>query len=1726
MPANNANGIGPNNPITVTFSEPMTPPLLTNGKNVALYDGSTLLATGISLSADATAVTFNGMYLPYGHTITVVVNPAVTDLAGNPMGTEFSSSFTVMNRPDTSQPSVTAFRPGAGASGVAATVTPTFFLSQPIDPSTVANALLVSQNGALVSGSVAVSASGQVVTFTPAAPFQAGAVVQIWFTSAATDPSGNPLAAYQTSFSIAADHSGAAPSLVSLSPDRYLPSNGVLDVQFDQPLAPASVTGASVYLRQGGGGAIQAATLSLLAGNTVVRLAPSAPLAPSTTYCLFLTTGITNPASIAYAGTERCYSTAAGADSSPLDVTAIAPTDGASGIGVNAAIRVTFSKAPEYLTVTPDTLQLTSNGTAIPYSFSLDSPGSTLTLTPQAPLPASAPVTVHVTSGVTDYAGQGAADFTATFQTGAAPVYSTPQVVASTVADGDANVPVTAGFTVSFDRPLDARSVNGNNVYLYDNFLSARVAGTLATSSDGTQVMFTPSAPLALGRPYSFRGCSLTDLNGNSACWTFYYTFTTALTAPAGGPQVVMTTPAAGFSNQPVNLMPEIAFDRPVTRASTANIQLLQSGTTPVAFTTAFGNADSLVQIVPTAVLQPNTPYVLHIAGVTDASGTAMTAPVEVSFTTGGGFDLVSPQVISATPINGSTTGTQPVLRVVFNEPVDPIRNNGWYVHDQSAGAASATHVQAHYSADRTVMTLSFDALQPSSNYNWGTGTVYDAAGNSSYFSYNFSTNAGGDTTPPSVTSATPPDGATGVPLNAVVVLQLSQPLDPTTVSSSSLGLSPAVAGTVSLNGGGTLLQFTPSAGLAPNTTYTVTAGGVADESGNALPPYEASFTTAGTVLSGSGTAALTSPAPNATGVDVNSSLHLTFSRPVDPLSVSGDTLAVEAKVGNTWIVTATQITLASDGLSATLTPLAPLPGNSQIWVGVSYYANLLDLTGTSISGLQASFTTGAPAPSVPQVIAVTPGDGASGVGPNAVVTLQFNESLNPAAINGSNFALYSGYTNLNASVNRSSDNRTVTLSVALPYGSTITVAAGTGVTDLAGNAMAAPFRSSFTTIAYPHTGTPSFNEMRPGNGASGVPLDSVITLYASAAISAASLTGHVLVTENGSAWDGTAALAGSGQAIVYTPTTPFDAGALVQIFISGGLTDIYGNPFNSYSASFRTQPDLSGAALTLVSIPQNSSGNPTNTAVVVVFNKPINPATVSSGTFYLTQNGTPVAATLSQPEPNVLRLQPGAPLAANSYYVIYLTSGLQDTTGMSFSGGGWGMWTGAGADTSLPAVVSIVPQDGTTGVGDNTSLRVTFNKAIDTNSLNPDTLQLSNNGTPLAYSLSLGSQNNATVAVVQPQAPLPDGGPVTLTLTSGITDYEANGLAPASATFTTGYGSDYASPQLVYSSPTSDANQNVPAGAVFVFRFNEPIDSTRWSGSLRNYTAGQWMPISLQLSPDGTTVTLIPTGGLAAGSQFIGCVTAYDLAGNGGGSYCTATVYTAATPDPSLPQAVVTAPVANEVNVPTNALIEILFNKVLAGNGIGQATLSANGNPVAQQTSLVNGGRVVRLTPAALLAPNTVYTVTLSGFQDLGGDAMATPFSYQFTTGPNPDLSNATNFQTASVTVGGVATQLSTNSTLSGVDVGTVLTVTFSNPVLAPYLWTNGAVQLVNTNTSAVVPATLALSSDGRTLTLTPQAPLAGATGYTLQVNYYNPVYALAGYNVSGYGLFKFTTP
>jgi hypothetical protein len=106
------------------------------------------------------------------------------------------------------------------------------------------------------------------------------------------------------------------------------------------------------------------------------------------------------------------------------------------------------------------------------------------------------------------------------------------------------------------------------------------------------------------------------------------------------------------------------------------------------------------------------------------------------------------------------------------------------------------------------------------------------------------------DTTPPTVVSTTPTDGAAEVDRATAITATFSEAMDPATISAATFTLAAgatAVAGAVTLDAAGIVATLTPAAPLAWATEYTATvATGAHDLAGNALAADHAwTFTTA-----------------------------------------------------------------------------------------------------------------------------------------------------------------------------------------------------------------------------------------------------------------------------------------------------------------------------------------------------------------------------------------------------------------------------------------------------------------------------------------------------------------------------------------------------------------------------------------------------------------------------------------------------------------------------------------------------------------------------------------------------------------------------------------------------------------------------------------------------------------------------------------------------------------
>jgi hypothetical protein len=190
-PSNGATGVAIGNNITAAFSEAMDPLTLTN-LTFTLTDGVTPV-TGLVTYAGTIAV-FNPLAGLASSTLyTATITTAATDLAGNPLASDYVWTFTTGIAVDVIAPTVTSTVPIDLATGVAISSNITATFSEAMDPLTLTNLTVTLSEGVNpVAG--AVTYSGNTVNFNPTLDLASNTFYTATITTGATDLGGNPLA--------------------------------------------------------------------------------------------------------------------------------------------------------------------------------------------------------------------------------------------------------------------------------------------------------------------------------------------------------------------------------------------------------------------------------------------------------------------------------------------------------------------------------------------------------------------------------------------------------------------------------------------------------------------------------------------------------------------------------------------------------------------------------------------------------------------------------------------------------------------------------------------------------------------------------------------------------------------------------------------------------------------------------------------------------------------------------------------------------------------------------------------------------------------------------------------------------------------------------------------------------------------------------------------------------------------------------------------------------------------------------------------------------------------------------------------------------------------------------------------------------------------------------------------------------------------------------------------
>jgi len=1293
VPAIGATSVPIAQALSATFNEAMSPGTLGAASFTVTTGGVTVPGavsyTGLVATFTPTA------NLAYSTVYTATITTGAQSLAGTPLAAAYVWTFTTISP----TPAVTATVPLNTATGVPVSQVLSATFNEAMNCTTLASPAttftVTGPGTTAITGTV--GCTGSVATFTPGAALAVNTLYTATINTGAKDSAGTAMASsYVWSFlTVPAPTPPTVISTVPVNLATNVPINQALTATFSVAMTAATIDSTTFKL-SGPGGATVTGVVTYVAAGSVATFTPTASLASSTVYTATITTGAQDLAGIGLAQNfVWTFTTAAAPIITPPTVISTIPANLATNVSFNQVISATFSTAMNPATIGSATFTLTGPGaTAVSGLVAYAAIGNTLTFIPAANLAPSTTFTATITTGAQNLAGIAlASNYVWTFSTGAAPDLTPPQVVSTVPANGATNVPFNQAVSATFSKAMNPLTLITATFYLTQG--GTPVPATITYDAINFIATLTPTSPLAAGSSYiATVTTGATDLAGNplgntgiSNPWTF-----TTITPP---PSMMAVVPAIGATNVPVAQALSATFSEAMSCATLASPATTFTVTGPGAATVAgtVGCSGSVATFTPAANLAYSTVYTATITtGAQSLAGTPLTAAYVWTFTT----ITPPPSVTAVVPAIGATSvPIAQALSATFNEAMlcttlaSPattftVTGPGTTAITGTVGCTGsvATFTPTANLAYSTVYTAAITTGAQSL-----AGTLLAAA-----YVWTFTTIS----PTPTVTVVVPAIGVTNVPITQALIATFSEAMSPGTIGAASFTVT---TGGVTIPGAvtytGLAATFTPTSSLNYSTTYTATiTTGAQDLAGQ---PLAANYVWTFTTISPTPAVISTVPVNGATGVLVSQALSATFNEAMKCATLASPATTFTVTGPGT---TAVASTVACSGSVATFTPGAALTVNTLYTATISTGAQ--DSAGTVMASSYVwSFLT-VPAPTPPTVISTVPVNLATNVPINQALTATFSVAMTPATISSTTFTLkVTGGATVTGVVTyvAAGSVATFTPAASLASNTAYTATITTGAEDLAGTALASNYAWTFTTAAAPVVIPPTVTSTIPANLATAVPLNQTVSATFSKAMTPATITAispatfTLLAQGSTTPVSGLVAYAAIGNTLVFTPTASLAPSTLYTATITTGAQDLAGNALASnyvWTFTTGTSPVIGSPELVLTA-PANSATNvPLNQAVSATFSEAMNPLTLTSATFYLTQGGTLVPATITYDAINfIATLTPTALLTASRSYIATVTTGATDLAGNPLGNTGISNpWTFTTGNVVLPPPV------------------------------------------------------------------------------------------------------------------------------------------------------------------------------------------------------------------------------------------------------------------------------------------------------------------------------------------------------------------------------------------------------------------------------------------------------
>lgn len=1212
-------------------------------------------------------------------------------------------------------------------------------------------------------------------------------------------------------------------------------------------------------------------------------------------------------------------------------------------------------------------------------------------------------------------------------------------------------------------------------------------------------------------------------------------------------PIVVFSDPADGAVDQPINRSLLVGFDEPVDPASVSTTSLRLERDGQLLGAQVLVSTDRMyAEIRPTAPLADGSAYTIVADGIADLAGNESEPTAVVAFeTSAGARDTTRPSRVRAVP----TQSSGPVSRFVvpqfyFSEPMRPTVQYGVPMSVERKVGATWETVRGTVRIEALGSGLSFLPDEPfarATEYRSRLGGQnVDLAGNSlatggGPHEVLFTTDVASETGPPAVTWMVPPDGFVDAPPDVVIAVAFDQAIAPESHATAIIVLAdgvPVPGKTVASQVNRTL-TFRPDAPLTPGATVVALVNGSTRSiSDVAIARPSAATFRIGEPYSTAPTVAL-APLLSTVYGPPDLSLVVLFDRPINWLTVLASPLFLKETTLPDQVPV--DVEISTDLRSATLRPRRPLESGR---VYKLYLPQRTDLAGKTVySTVDFEIRpTGAFDDIPPHVLHINPAKGTIGVPINVIPRIAFDELIEPSSVGPESVRLTSAAGDVagSASLVQSSQNivQFVVNGVLLPATDYTLVAEG--ITDRTGHP-AAPLSVAFRT-------TPDVlpsNDVSFMSGAVKTASSSRNSADASRAFDRSPFTAWCSASNAEPSPDGTHWLDLSLPLAVEVRELVFDVGdaywagrefstGYVELFdenetlltttneliLTSGSRVVLDPPVvpvrrvrfhgshdpkgvrsclpglqvvGRFVDETLEVPDRWAPWIVSVSPADGSIGIPVEMSIVVIFDEPIDPTSITDYNFFVrplfNQNEARFHGRLTV-DGSVVQWTPDSPLPPETRIRLEV-GGVTDLAGRAHSARYFTFDTGAAIDDRAPRIIATTPAASSTGVWTETKISLIFDEPLDPQTVTNGRFLIYADGTRIVSNI-VKSYNASEVLI---SATVPPDSYVTVSMSRGVFDFAGNEVVPYRFWYKTAPKNPYVAPAIRSIRPPVNAI-GVRTDAPIVFYTDAPLDLASLDRGIAIVADGRSVRGRFVQLEDGTTVTFVPDAPFPPGARVEVNVSSESLTADGQPLLATKTTFEIEKLEIGTRASFDVDPFHSDTveTLPRNPVIEIRFEHELDPAVVDAAEIelreAAGGPPLEIDVDLRADGRTLRIVPIAPLRALVPHYLSIRYLSVLDG---------------SPPLAYSRYFNTSSeIWTESDAPTLAPQSRTFGVPINLEAHAFFEhavNPLTAP----GGGIALLRSDGSTE-PIGLWPDADARHVTIIPLEPLHIGETYRLR--------------------------